>query len=77
MTSAQTCDIITSMPRERCNLSEDQVKIILDGVKNDVDYKDIADQVGISAMSVTNFMNLMLVKSFHEAMDSRREEGAV
>lgn len=58
------------MPTLYDKLTDDQVQIILDGVKNDVDYDVIAAQVGFShKRRVTDFLTYRIV---HQFTDQRR-----
>lgn len=53
-------------------LTDEQVKIILDGVKNDVDYKDIAKAAGLTNRArVTEFLQYRMIGKFLEAKESR------
>lgn len=56
-------------------LTEDQVKIILNGVKNDVDYSVIAEQAGLSHKKrVSEFLTYRLIHGFTAAKDARAKE---
>lgn len=52
-------------------LSEEQQQMILEGVKNDVDYKDIAKQVGVNHQTVANFMWRRIASKFHESQHAQ------
>ena len=56
-------------------LTDEQVKTILDGVKNDVDYDVIAAQVGFSHKKrVSEFLTYRIVHKFTDARNARAAE---
>ena len=56
--------------------TEEQVRIILEGVKNDVDYKDIAEQAGITGGKprIGEFLKYRMVQEFADAKARKVEQ---
>lgn len=56
--------------------TEEQVRIILDGVKNDVDYEDIAKQAGIvgGKPRIGEYLKYRMIQEFARAKSERAKE---
>lgn len=65
--------ILNTMSNVFERYTEEQVRIILEGVKNDVDYKDIAREAGITGGKprIGEFLKYRMVQEFAKAKEQR------